>query len=320
MLFVFVHKPEDYLIYAAIGVVSSVGSNVCNFIHAKKYINIKKKIQVNLRQHLKPIFTFFAMSVAISIYTALDTTMLGFISGDEQVGFYTAATRINKIVISVITAASSVLLPRLSFYISKHDDEKFHSLSEKALKLIILLSLPCTVGLSLIAKQVILIISGTNYIDAIPVMQMMNPIIVAISLSGLIGIQILMPLGKEKITLVSVILGAIINFSLNLFLIPKKGAFGAAIATVCAESFVTIFQLIFEKKYFKWKMIFIHFIQCIISCLIMTFIIYCFMKIQINIFLQVIISVITGALIYVLVLIVLKNNFCLSLIKERFRK
>lgn len=320
LLFVFVHKPEDYLIYAAIGVISSVGSNICNFVHARKYINLKQNISINLRQHIKPIFTFFAMSIAISIYTALDTTMLGFISGDEQVGFYSAATRINKIVLSVITAASSVLLPRLSFYIAQHDDESFHVLSEKALKLIILLSLPCAVGLSLIARPVILLLSGSNYIDAIPVMQMMNPIIIAISLSGLIGIQILMPLGKEKITLFSVIIGAIINFTLNMFLIPKKGSLGAAIATVCAESFVTIFQLLFANHYFDWKKIMPHFLQCVISCLLMAFVIYFLMKIQMNIFFQVIISVIIGVIVYGLLLFALKNNFCVSLLKERFKK
>lgn len=320
LLFVFVHTQEDYLKYASISVISSVGSNICNFIHARKYISITEKIKKTLRHHLKPIFTLFAMSVAVSIYTALDTTMLGFIAGDEQVGFYTAATKINKIVLAVITAASAVLLPRLSYYISQHENEQFFNLSAKALNLIILLSLPCAVGLSLVARPVVLLLSGVSYESAIPVMQIMNPIIVVISLSGLIGIQIFMPLGKEKLTLVSVILGAVINFTLNLILIPKHGALGAGVATICAESSVTLFQLIFARKYFEWKRIVPHVIQCIFACIIMTLCILFLEKIQMNMILQLVLTVIIGAFVYGTVLIVFHNKFILSIIKGTLKR
>ncbi len=314
LLFVFVHTQNDYLKYAAIGVVSSVGSNICNFIHARKYIDFTQNCKKDLRQHIQPIFTLFAMSVAISIYTALDTTMLGFIAGDEQVGFYTAATRINKIIISVITAASAVLLPRLSFYVSQHNEKQFSELSTKALNLILLLSLPCSVGLSLVARPAVLVFSGNKYEPAILTMQIMNPIIIAISFSGLIGIQIFMPLGKEKITLVSVILGALINFCLNIFFIRQYGAVGAGVATVCAESSVTIFQLFFARKYFDWKKIFPHFVQCIIACAIMAVVIFLCLKIELNLILQLVFCVFSGAFTYGTVLLLLHNKFCFSLI------
>lgn len=320
LLFIFVRTKDDYLKYAAIGVVSSVGSNICNFLHARRYISFREKVCINFHPHIKPIFTLFAMSVAVSVYTALDSTMLGFIAGDEQVGFYTAATRINKIILSVIAATSSVLLPRLSFFSSLHNDEQFFALSAKALKFVILLSLPCAVGLSLVARPVILLLSGSRYLQAITVMQIMNPIIVAISLSGLIGIQIFMPLGKEKITLLSVLLGAVINFCLNMILIPRRGAFGAGIATLCAECSVTIFQLAFAWKFFEWKMIFVHFLQCVAACVAMMVCVSFLMKIEVNMILQLVMSVVSGAFAYGIMLLLLRNSFCLSLFKECFRK
>ena len=320
LLFVFVRTEEDYLKYAAIGVVSSVGANICNFLHARRYVLFSEKVHRELRRHLKPIFTLFAMSVAVSIYTALDTTMLGFIAGDEQVGYYTAATKINRIVISVITALSAVLLPRLSYYISQHDEAQFFALSAKALNLIILLSLPCAVGLSLLARPVILLLSGMEYEQAIPVMQVMNPIIVAISLSGLIGIQMFMPLEKEKITLASVIFGAAINFCLNMVLIPSYGAFGAGLATVCAESGVTAFQLIFAGKYFEWKKILPHVFQCCVSCMIMVPCVFFLSHIEMKTLFQLISSVFAGAFVYGVSLIIMRNKFCLSLVKELVKK
>lgn len=317
LMFIFVRTKNDYLKYAGIGVISSVGSNILNFIHARKYISIGEKVKKEIRKHIKPIFTLFAMSIAVSIYTVLDTTMLGFISGDEQVGFYSAATRINKLVISVITAAVAVLLPRLSYFISKHDEVQFYVLSEKAMKAVILLALPSAVGLCLVARPVIMLLSGARFEMAIPTMRVMNPIIVAISLSGLIGIQIFMPLGKEKQTLISVIIGALINFTLNLILIPNYGAFGAGCATVCAESLVTLFQLVCARKLFNWKSILPHLLQCVLASVIMSAVVYLLLKINMQFVLQLLVSVFAGAFVYVACLYLFRNQFCLLIIKQR---
>ncbi len=316
LMFIFVRQKEDYLIYAGIGVVSSVGSNICNFIHARTFILFKEKIKKQIKKHMKPIFTLFAMSIAISIYTALDTTMLGFISGDEQVGFYTAATRINKIVVSVITAAVAVILPRLSYYLSQNDRSNFNELIEKALKIVILFSLPCAVGLCLVAKPVVLLFSGLQYEPAIVVMQVMNPIIIAISLSGFIGIQVFMPMGKERVTLLTVIVGAIVNFSLNMVLIPKYGALGAGIATVFAECIVTIVQLIYAHNLFEWNKVFPHILQCVIATCFMSIVVYFFLKINLQFILQLLGSVLIGTISYGSALLLMRNQFCISIIKE----
>lgn len=320
LMFIFVRTKDDYLKYAGIGVISSVGSNILNFIHARKFISFGEKVHKEIKKHIKPIFTLFAMSVAVSIYTALDTTMLGFISGDEQVGFYTAATRINKLVISVITSAVAVLLPRLSYYISQHDDLHFYELTEKAIKVVIIFALPCTVGLSLVAHPVIVLLCGVQFEAAVPIMRVMNPIIVAISLSGLIGVQIFMPLGKEKLTLFSVVIGAVVNFTLNIILIPKYGAFGAGCATVCAETLVTVFQLICASKLFEWKKIINHTIQCILATIVMSVVVYYLLKIDIRYGYKLILSIFTGAVVYILSLFLFRNQFCLSIIKKRIRK
>ena len=76
--------------------------------------------------------------------------------------------------------------------------------------------MPCVIGLSIIAKPVVLLLSGSAYINAIPTMRIMNPIIFLISLSNLIGMQMFMPLGRERVTLVAVILGAIVNCFMNM--------------------------------------------------------------------------------------------------------
>lgn len=118
-MFVFVKTEADYIKYAGISVFANVGSNVLNFFHAKKYISFRSIKIGNPLKHLKPVMVLFGMSVAISIYTTLDTTMVGLISSDYQVGLYTASTKINKIVLQLVTSIGFILMPRLSYYIGK---------------------------------------------------------------------------------------------------------------------------------------------------------------------------------------------------------
>ena len=132
VLFIFVKTKEDILWYVIFGLISSVGSNICNFFYCRKFLNLQIKVDLNLKKHIKPIFIFFGMTVATSIYTMLDTSMLGFLSSDIEVGYYSAATKINHMVLSLIVAITGVLLPRFSIYIKNEDYLNFQNLFNKS--------------------------------------------------------------------------------------------------------------------------------------------------------------------------------------------
>lgn len=315
-MFIFVKTREDIIDYLSLTILGSVGANVCNIINLRKYVAVRTVGVIKIKKHLKPIFTMFGMALITSVYTMLDTTMLGFLANDTQVGYYSAATKINKIVLSVVTSASIVLFPRLSIYADKEDKKNFHVLLNRSLSTMMFFAVPATVGLNLLSEPIMLVFSGVEYIPAIPVMMVMNPIIIIIGLSNFIGIQCLVPLKKEKITLYSVVLGAITNFSLNLILIKKYAALGAAISTLVAESVVTLFQLIMARKYLDIDKIIRSIWQYCIASILMGIVIYTIKKFFTSNMLIIIISLILGAIIYFLVLIMLKNEFMHSLKKK----
>lgn len=318
LLFTLVKNQNDYLKYAAISVVSSVGSNILNFFHARKFVDFRlsRETRLDLRKHLRPIFTFFAMSAAVSIYTVLDTTMLGFLKGDEAVGIYTAATKINRMVVMMITAVTGVLLPRLSFYASNGEKSEFLRLADKAVQFVVLFSFPCATGLFVLAEPAVLVFSGTKYLPAVPVMKIMNAVIVFISLSNVTGIQIFMSVGKERITLFSVIAGSVVNFTLNMILIPRYGAIGAAAGTVVAEFAVTAIQLVFAGKYISYKNLFVHVIKVLMSACVMSFCVYLIAEHLENLFLKIAVGIISGILVYSIFILLLRDSFSLELVKE----
>ena len=322
-LFIFVKTKDDILWYTAFGIISSVGSNICNLFYCTKFIDLRQKLKLELKKHIKPIFTFFGMTLATSIYTMLDTTMLGFLSTNTEVGYYSAATKISHMVLSLITALTTVLLPRMSLYINKNDMNSFKTLTNKTVSIITLLSIPITAGLFLLAKPITLLFSGNEYIPAIIPMQVMTPIVFIISIGSITGIRMLPAMNKEKIALVSYITGATANIVFNAIFIPIYGALGAAFGTLIAESIVTSIQVIYLHQYIFTKDNFISLIHSIIATILMGMLIIFILKFINNIILQITIASICGILLYALCLLILKNKYFIEYFKlftNRLRK
>ncbi len=131
LMFVFVKKPTDYIIYAGITIVGTYGSNILNVLRLPRYISLKKTKKYSLVRHLAPIIALFLYNAATTIYTNLDTVMLGMMTNDNQVGYYNAAVKIKGILASVVTAMSAVLLPRVSYYLSNDNREDFFRIIKK---------------------------------------------------------------------------------------------------------------------------------------------------------------------------------------------
>lgn len=307
-LFIFVRTKEDILWYTAFGIISSVGSNICNLFYCTKFIDLRLKIKLELKKHIKPIFTFFGMTLATSIYTMLDTTMLGFLSTNTEVGYYSSSTKISHMVLSLITALTTVLLPRMSLYINNNDMDSFKTLTNKTVSIITLLSIPITTGLFLLARPITLLFSGNEYIPAIIPMQVMTPIIFIISIASLTG-RMLAAMNKEKYTLISYIAGATCNIICNAIFIPLYGALGAAFGTLIAETIVTGIQVIYLHKYIFTKDNFISLIHSFFATVIMGILIIFVSKFINNIILQIILSTILGIIFYAITLFILRNKY-----------
>ena len=237
-MFLLVKEKEDYVIYGGISIFATSASNILNFINSRKYIDFGRVKEFDWRRHLKPVMVFFAMACAATIYTNLDAVMLGFMTTDADVGYYNAAVKIKVLLVSVVTALGAVLLPRSSWYVENGQMEDFRRVTQKALRFVLLAASALSVYFILYARESILVLSGDAFLPAVPAMQVIMPTVLLIGLTNILGIQILVPLGKEKAVLQSEIAGAVVDLVLNLILIPQYKATGAAIGTLAAEAVV----------------------------------------------------------------------------------
>jgi len=250
-MFILIHSEEDYVIYGAIAIFASGASNILNFLNIHRYISLKPVGNYDFKRHLKPILIFFAMSCATIIYTNMDVLMLGFMRDDAEVGYYEAAVKIKKILVAVVTSLSAVLLPRASYYIEKGEIDRFKQIASKALNFICIFSIPVATYFIIYASEGIYFLSGAEYAASILPMQILMPTLLFIGLSNILGVQILVPLGKEKLVFYSEVVGALTDLILNYLFIPQYGASGAAFATLVAELLVFVVQAIFLRGKLK---------------------------------------------------------------------
>lgn len=303
-LFLFVKDKEDILIYAFVLVGSTVGNNLINFIHLRKYLHLDsiRWSELNLSRHLRPSLRIFIFNLVTSIYVNLNTVMLGFMRGDDAVGFYTAGNKLSHVILSVVASLGVVLLPRCANLIETGQMEEFCKVTNKSYRLVIGLSLPCVIGLIILAVPLINLFCGDEFLEAVPVLCWTAPVILFIGLSNVIGIQVLYPLGKEKIVIWSTIGGAVMNLMFNFLLIRSYGAVGAAISTFVAEFIVIFIQIYLGRKYISVKFYDYDFINYILASAFMSLILLGQLLLISNQFVLVSSCAITGILAYAMIL------------------
>lgn len=250
-MFLLIHQQSDYIIYGAISIFASSASNIFNFFNVHKYISLRPVGEYNFKQHLKAVSVFFALSCAATIYVNLDTVMLGFMKTNVDVGYYNAAVKIKTILVSIVTSLGTVLLPRASYYVEHGLKEDFYRITKKAINFVFLVATPLMLYFMFFAKEGIFFLSGNTYGGAIVPMQIIMPTLFFIGLTNIMGMQILVPLGKENIVLYSEIVGAVVDLAINYILIPKYASAGVAIGTLVAEIAVWIVQYIYLRKQIK---------------------------------------------------------------------
>lgn len=324
LMFAFVKEKEDYIIYAGIIVFGTVGSNILNLIRVRKYIYFTKLGKYNIKQHIKPIIVFALFSVASKIYNSLDGVMLGFLSNETEAGYYSAAVKMKNIVISLVTALGTVLLPRVSYYVEMKMEKDFKRVIKKSFTFIFFMAFPMVVFFIVQSMDTILLLAGGEYINAVPAMQVIFPTVFFIGMSNIIGMQIFVPLKLEKYTVLSTVVGAVVDLILNFIFIPKFGALGAAIGTTVAEFSVLLVQivLLIKIKYGDYiKINLVEIIKVVIATMIST-VIMILVKNIIVVDIRILRYVILGAIYWITCLIVcfIFKEDILYEILNKFRK
>lgn len=323
LIFILVKSPNDLTNYIIIYVASTLLGNLSLWFYIPKYtekINLKS---LNIKKHLKPTISLFIPQIAIQLYTVLDKVMIGAIITDKkEVGFYDQASKIIRILLTLATAYGTVMVPRMASTYAKKEINKLKEYMHKSFSFILMISIPLMFGIISISKHFVPMFFGPGYDKVIYLISIISPIILAISLSNVIGTQYLITTKQQKKFTISVTCGAIVNFVLNLILIHFYKSIGASIATVIAEFTVTIVQFYLIKEEFKVKEVFKLSYKYFIAAIIMFIISLIIGNLITNDILAIIIQIISSIIIYFSILLIIKDNYFKNIlikIKEKLK-
>ena len=309
LLFLLVKTKEDILWYGAYTVLGVLGGNIFNFIRLRKYLH-RDVIDVRALhplRHLKPALHVFALNVVISIYLQLNNVLLGFMKDAEAVGYFTAATKIMMITMSISSSLGAVIMPRTSNLIAEGRMDEFRILIQKSYDFVLALAMPLTVGLIFTSPSVILLLSGKGFAPAVLTSQIVAFNILMVGLSGVMGIQVLYPLGKINIVILCTLIGAAVNVFLNVLLIPRYGHNGTAVAYMLAEVAVTVSMFLIGRKYIPIQFFKRRHLNYVLGSIVMALCLYFISLFGLANVIMLIIMMVVGFIMYACVELILKD-------------
>lgn len=252
LVFVCVRDKEDYDIYYLLTVLTIILNALINIIYSRKFTHITLK-EISISPYLRSFFILGVYALLTSMYTSFNVAYLGFVAGETEVGYYTTAVKLYTVLISLFTAFTGVMMPRMSSLIAEGRYEDFKRLTDKSIDILLTFVMPIIVFSMIFAPQIIAIISGPGYEAAITPMRIIVPLLLIIGYEQIIIIQMLTPLKKDKAILINSALGGFVGILMNFLLISDYQSIGSAIVWVAAELTVLCSGQYFVEKFVNEK-------------------------------------------------------------------
>lgn len=248
LILTIVKTKEDLVLYTVIIALGTLLGQIALWTRLNKYIEFRKCNFKECIVHLKPMLILFLPTIATSLYRVMDKIMLGSVDDISQLGFYENSEKFISISMGVINALGIVMIPKISNLIAASDFKKIKEYINKSMEGIFIIASPLAFGLAAISDKLSVIFYGNEFVSCSNIIKLLSVSIIFSAWANVLRTQYLVPNKKDKEYIVSMFVGAIANIIINIMLIPKIGAIGAAIGTIIAELGVAVMHSIYVRK------------------------------------------------------------------------
>lgn len=296
--FLFVKDKGDLPVYTFIIAFGNFLSAIIVFPYLIKRIPFFKPSFNGVVSHIKPNLILFLPVIAVSLYNIMDKLMLGYFSTKKEVGFYTYAESITQIPNTLILALGNVIMPRAANLYAKNDIKNVGILMDKVMLFATLMSSAMAFGLATVAPIFAPMFFGEEFIRTGVFIKILSPIVIFKGWAGVLRTQYIIPKGRDKIYILSLTSGAIVNLIINYLLISKYNGIGAIIGTILAELVVCLVQFYYVQKEINIKVYIKQGFIFIILGLIMYISIKPLSQLEFSPLIIIIVQIILGVIIY----------------------
>lgn len=322
LLFVFIREKTDLTLYVLLMTATTLLGSMSMWMYMPNMISRIDWRTIQLKRHFKETLVYFIPTIATSIYTILNKVLLGFMGGDiRENGYYEQTTKIVMMAQALtFTALNSVLSARMSYLFVENKIEEIHQRIDKSLHYILFAGMGIVFGLIAVAPVFVPWFFGPEFSEAIVLLQLLSPIILIIGVSNCLGSQYYTPAGLRKKSAQYIVVGAIVNLFFNLLLIPYWGAKGAVIGSLLAEGTITVLYLYNCNGYVRvgqllrngWK-------KSLAAAVMFSVIKVVGMNVS-NYTVQIMTSVVTGAIVYIATLMIMRDKFVVETLRFGYNR
>lgn len=227
---------RNFLAVALSNTLVQFGGGVLGvWIAWRKYGPFRMALDLNRwRSYLKAALPFGLIVAFYLVYFRVDSVMISFFRGDDEVGLYSAAYNLISAMMFLPAGLVAALFPRLAGQYH-HPGENLDQPFQRAGRWLLALSLPLAVGTSLISTELTQLLLGEKYLPAATALAVLAWTLPVWFITFLQG-NLLTIIERQKAVATVGAVNMITNLGLNLIVIPRYGFTGAAVTTLLTEA------------------------------------------------------------------------------------
>lgn len=316
-IFLLIKSSDDLLLYIFLLGSLNVLSGILIWGYLPSYLEKVSKSEINPFRNFIVIVQMFLPVIAIQVYTILDKTMIGVMTQSPlENGYYEQAEKIVRIALTFVTSLGTVMLPRIAYAYAHQQYNEIKDYMMKSYQFTWFISIPMMLGMISIADFFVPWFFGPGYDKVIPLLKIFSVLFIAVGLAFVTGVQYLIPTNRQNQYTISVTCGAVLNFFINLAVIPSLMSVGAAIASIIAEVTGMLIQFYFVRQEFSlWKIFYCSKIYWISGLIMYICIILLKSQLTINIF-NTFLLIGIGSTIYIAILYYRKDEMVTLFLKK----
>lgn len=270
-IFGFVKAREDLGLYIFILSSTTLLANISMWIYLPRFICGVQLKNLSLKKHFYETLVYFIPTIATSVYTILDKTLIGIITKDaSENGNYEQATKIVNMAKTVAFAGvNMVLQSRISYLFAENKTKEIKYRITASMDYILYIGTALCFGIIGVSKRFVPFFFGPGYEKTIILLRLLAPLIIIVGISNCLGSQYYNPAGLRAKSSKYIVVGSIVNLILNIVLIPSFRSVGAVTATLVAELVITVLYFSNSDGYYTLRQLLSQLSKKLVSGVIM---------------------------------------------------
>jgi PST family polysaccharide transporter len=186
LVFIFISRPEDYLLVPVFNFLGAFGGAIVGWYHVKNRYSVKFSSVpfFKVRHYLQDSLPVFATNVTAVIKDRSNILFIGGLLGTQQVAYYYLANRVISTVLALFFNISASVFPNVA-------KSKDYSILRKTIYYTFLLGVSCSLGMVFLSKFIVQLYGGEQMLPAIPILQILSLTLVFSPVISLVGLPLI---------------------------------------------------------------------------------------------------------------------------------